>query len=163
MGGHFLNRSSITETTESYLDAILETDQEEALQIIDRALKGNIPPEDLVFNVVLPTMDQLLHRVSGDDGASLSQHFFIAKVSSMVVDSLLGKFHSRPACSGSIVLGTASGDFHGLGKKILTGCLATHMYTIHDAGLNVSPKKFVDIAEEKHVLLPCWRKATRSR
>ena len=49
-----------------------------------------------------------------------------------------------------IVIGSAFGDFHGLGKKIVAGCLRAEMYEVYDLGLNVSAQKFVDEAKAKN-------------
>ena len=47
---------------------------------------------------------------------------------------------------GRVVIGTSHGDFHGLGKRIVTGCLKARMIEVTDLGLNVSPERFVDEA-----------------
>ena len=138
----------ISFVTEKYYNAVLDTDREEALHVIDAAINDGIQPETLVFDVVLPSLDAMLHAISKDDQATLSQHFISAKVAGEVVDNLITRFKINPVCSGTIVIGTAAGDFHGLGKKIVSGCLTAHMYKVHDAGLNVSPQQFVDLAEK---------------
>jgi trimethylamine corrinoid protein len=137
----------ISSITENYYDAVLDTDRDEALHVIDEAINSGVEPETLVFDVVLPSLDGMLHAISRDDNATLSQHFISVKFAGEVVETLIARFKIKPTCSGTIVLGTAAGDFHGLGKKIVAGCLAAHMYTVHDAGLNVSPRRFVDLAE----------------
>lgn len=45
-----------------------------------------------------------------------------------------------------IIIGTAPGDFHGLGKKILTGFLKANMFRVVDLGLNVKAEKFIHTA-----------------
>ncbi|MBN2714226.1 MAG: cobalamin-dependent protein [Deltaproteobacteria bacterium] len=138
----------ISTVNQGYCDAVMDTDRESALHIIDVAMESGIAAEQLVFDVVLPALDHMLHVIAARDDATLAQHFMTARVSEEVVEALLPKFRQRPSCSGVVVLGTARGDFHGLGKKIVAGTLRAHMYTVHDAGLNVSPLQFVDLAAE---------------
>jgi 5-methyltetrahydrofolate--homocysteine methyltransferase len=45
-----------------------------------------------------------------------------------------------------VVIGTSHGDFHGLGKKIVIGCLRARMFEVTDLGINVAPECFVDEA-----------------
>lgn len=137
-----------TVIAKNYCNAVLETDRDSALRIIEDAMVSGSEPEKLIFEVVLPSLDQMLQQIAADDEATLSQHFITAKVSEEAVDKLLSRFSRGPSSSGVIVLGCAQGDFHGLGKKIVAGCLRAHMYTVHDAGLNVAPGHFVNMAEE---------------
>ena len=132
----------------NYCNAVLESDGDAAMRVIEGALADGLAPEKLVFDVVLPALNQMLHKIVADDQATLSQHFITAKVSGEVVEKLISRFRTLPSSSGVVVMGTAFGDFHGLGRKIVSGCLRANMFTVHDAGLNASPARFVDLAEE---------------
>ena len=140
---------TISQLVEMYYDAVITTDNRYALQTIEDALEQGTPPEQLVFEVVLPSLERLMISLAQNDNVSLSQHFIAAKTAQEVVDRLLPKFSAHPASSGTIILGTARGDFHGLGKKIVRGCLAANMFTVHDVGLNVDAPTFVEAAVEQ--------------
>ena len=45
------------------------------------------------------------------------------------------------------MIGTASGDMHSLGKRIVMGCLRARMVDVKDLGINVQPERFVDEAQ----------------
>lgn len=136
----------ISQLHENYYSAVFDTDRDTALQIVDNAISDGILPEEMVFDVVLPTLDRMVRALAESDEATLSQHFIAAKVSGEIVEKLIPKFATQPTASGTVVIGTASGDFHGLGKKIVAGCLTANMFTVHDIGMNVAPKKFIDEA-----------------
>ena len=140
---------SIPQLVDMYYDAVIATDNQSALQTIEDALSRGAAPEQLVFEVVLPSLDRLMMSLARNDNVSLSQHFIAAKTAQEIVDRLLPKFSVHPASSGTIVLGTAQGDFHGLGKKIVRGCLTANMFTVHDLGLNVDASSFVAAAVSK--------------
>jgi methanogenic corrinoid protein MtbC1 len=137
---------SIEQTFSKYYGALQDTDRNRALAVVEEALSEGISPEDIVFQVVIPSIEHMLSYLVDTKGATLSQHYICSKVSSEVTDRLLPIFTLKQEKKGTIVLGTARGDFHGLGKKIVGGCLTANMYNVHDLGINVEPEKFVDEA-----------------
>jgi len=52
------------------------------------------------------------------------------------------------AAKGCIVLGSALGDMHDIGKNIVKMMLVSHGYEVDDLGVDVSPKCFIEKAEE---------------
>jgi methanogenic corrinoid protein MtbC1 len=56
------------------------------------------------------------------------------------------KFSRPPEIIGRVVIGTAAGDLHSLGKRIVMGCLKALMVEVVDLGVNVPAEKFVDAA-----------------
>ena len=137
---------SINEISESYYEALIDTDRDRALAIVEQALVEGISPEEMVFSVVVPSIDRMLTELIDSREATLAQHYICSKVSSEVTDKLLPLFSRKQKMKGTIILGTARGDFHGLGKKIVGGCLRANMYHVHDLGINVKPEKFVNEA-----------------
>jgi len=130
----------------AYNQAIFDTDKIAALKVVQDALAEGISPEDIVFKVIVPSIEYMSTSISQDFGASLAQHFMTAQIAAQVTEEMLSKFKSPPAIIGKMVIGTSHGDFHGLGKKIVIGCMKAQMIEAIDLGLNVSPEKFVDEA-----------------
>lgn len=135
---------------ERYYQAVWDTDRELALGVVHAALDAGLSPESVVFDVILPTFERMLIGFTQTGESNLSQHFVASKVSEEAVELLLPRFRKAVPRSGVIVLGSARGDFHGLGKSIVRGCLRAQMYEVHDLGLNVLPEVFVQRAEELH-------------
>jgi methanogenic corrinoid protein MtbC1 len=129
-----------------YNQAIFDTDKITALKVIHEAFSAGLSPEDIVFNVVVPSIEYMSTSISQDFGTNLAQHFMTAQIAAQVTDEMLSKFKTPPEIIGKIVIGTSNGDFHGLGKKIVIGCLKAQMIDAIDLGLNVAPEKFVDEA-----------------
>jgi methylmalonyl-CoA mutase cobalamin-binding domain/chain len=130
----------------AFSEAIYDTDRVRALEMIHRALADGVTPEEVVFEVIIPGIEQMM--TSGDDGfeANLAQHFMAAQIAAEVTDELVPRFRRRPEITGRVVIGTAWGDFHGLGKRIVIGCLKAHLIEVIDLGLNVYPERFVEAA-----------------
>lgn len=131
---------------QSYNDAVFETDKRAALDVVNRALAEGISPEDIVFNLVIPAVEAMMVRIERDPDANLAQHFMTAQIAAEVSENMLAKFSNPPEKIGRVVIGTAYGDMHTLGKRIVMGCLKSLMVDVIDLGTNVSADKFVDAA-----------------
>lgn len=134
------------EALESYLEALFDTDKERALQIIQALLDRETPPEDIIFGIVIPGIEHMIGGLTSDNLVTLSQHFLASQIADEVTDRLLPLFKTAPQIRGRIVIGSSFGDFHGLGKKIVGGCLKAGMFDVRDLGINVAPERFVQEA-----------------
>jgi methanogenic corrinoid protein MtbC1 len=121
----------------AFNEAIYDTDRVRALEVIHRALADGVTPEEVIIEVIIPGIELMM--TSGEDGfeANLAQHFMAAQIAAEVTDELVPRFRRRPEITGRVVIGTAWGDFHGLGKRIVIGCLKVHLIEVIDLGLNV--------------------------
>ncbi|HOV13782.1 MAG TPA: cobalamin-dependent protein [Spirochaetota bacterium] len=129
-----------------YYNAIYDTNYQLALDVIYDAKKSGVTPEEIVFNIVLPSIDKMLDAFLITQESSISQHFLASKISDQIVEEMLPLFSKKTERHGNIILGTSFGDFHGLGRKIVSGCLKANLYNVIDLGLNVVPERFVDEA-----------------
>jgi len=129
-----------------YFEALIDTRRDKALEIIDSALKDGLSPETIVFDLVVPAMEKLAETVKTDPDTTLAQHFIASQIAATITDRLVPQFQAAPEIEGHVIMGTAVEDFHGLGKKIVGGCLKAKMIEVTDLGLNVSPERFVEEA-----------------
>lgn len=130
----------------AYNEAVFETDKEAAFQAVDAALVRGVTPEQIVFQVVIPAVEEMMTRIGQDPDANLAQHFMTAQIASEVTEKMLAKFAHSPEIIGTVVIGTAYGDLHSLGKRIVGGCLRSLMMEVADLGVNVPAQRFVDEA-----------------
>ena len=129
-----------------YNEAIFDTDRDRALMVVHQAVEQGVSPEDVVFKVVLPALDLMVKAISENMDANLAQHFMTAQIADTVTAEMIAKFKKVPAVVGTVVIGTAQGDMHSLGKRIVIGCLKARMIDVTDLGVNVTPEHFVDEA-----------------
>ncbi len=134
----------------AYNEAIFDTDRDRALKVVHDAELRGVSPEDIVFRVVLPAMDLMVKSISENLDANLAQHFMTAQIADTVTAEMIAKFKKAPEVRGRVVIGTASGDLHSLGKRIVIGCLKARMIDVRDLGVNVPPERFVDEAVKHH-------------
>jgi methanogenic corrinoid protein MtbC1 len=130
----------------AYNEAIFDTDRERALEVIHAAVKQGVSPEDVVFKIVIPAIEQMVKSISEDFDANLAQHFMTSQIAAEVVEEMLARFKTAPESVGRVVIGTAEGDLHSLGKRIVIGCLKAQMVEVFDLGINVPAERFVDEA-----------------
>jgi len=138
------------EIVKAYNEAIYDTDRDEALKVVHEAVKQGISAEDIVFKVVTPAIDQMMKSISENLDANLAQHFLTAQIASEVTEQMLPLFQQAPESKGLIVIGTAFGDMHSLGRRIVSGCLKAMMIDVIDLGVNVTAEQFVEQAITHH-------------
>jgi methanogenic corrinoid protein MtbC1 len=130
----------------AYQEAVFETDKEAAFAVVDAALAEGVKAEDIVFKVVIPAVEEMMSNITKDPDANLAQHFMTAQIAAEVTEKMLLKFEHPPEIIGRVVIGTAHGDLHSLGKRIVMGCLKALMVDVTDLGVNVPAERFVEAA-----------------
>ena len=130
----------------AYTEAIVDTDRHRALAVVRDAVDSGMPPEDVLLKVVVPSLEWMIKSISESFDANLAQHFMASQIAAAVTDEMIAEFKAAPEPIGRIVIGTSCGDFHGLGKRIVIGCLRAYMIDAVDLGLNVPPERYVEEA-----------------
>ena len=131
---------------ERYYQAVHDTNKPEAFRVIDEAIADGVTPEAVVFQIIIPAIENMINALATDIDITISQHFIAAQVAEELTEKMLLLFEKKPSIEGRVVIGTPPGDFHGLGKKIVSGCLRANMFLVKDLGLNITPEQFVDEA-----------------
>ncbi len=139
----------LEDVIKAYNESIFDTDRAGALNVIQNAVNKGVSPEDVVFKIVIPAIEQMVKSISVNFDANLAQHFMASQIANEVTENMFSKFETPPDPVGRIVIGTAAGDLHTLGKRIVIGCLKPMMIDVIDLGVNVAPERFVDEAVEK--------------
>ena len=127
----------------AYKEALFDTDRERALMVVHEAVQKGVTPEEILFKLVLPTVLEFEKAVSEGFEINLAQQFMSSQIALEITDDMISKFKKQLVAAGHIVIGTAAGDLHSLGKRIVTGCLTALMMDVTDLGVNVAPERFV--------------------
>jgi len=136
----------LDEIIREYNEAVFDTDRERALEVIHSAVAAGVTPDDVIFRVVVPAIQQMVKGISEHFDANLAQHFMASQIASEVTDAMLELIGTAPTSVGKVVIGAADGDLHSLGKRIVIGCLKPQMIDVVDLGVNVPCERFVDEA-----------------
>jgi methanogenic corrinoid protein MtbC1 len=127
-------------------EAFLDTDRDRALRVVHDAVSDGVAPEEVVFKVIVPAMELMMKSVSESLDANLAQHFLTSQIAAEATEDMIAKFSKTPSATGHVVIGTAQGDLHSLGKRIVIGCLKSLLMDVTDLGVNVPPHRFVEAA-----------------
>lgn len=106
-----------------YIDAIYDTDRARVFFIVDEALASGLSPNDVIFKLAVPSIEMIMDRIGERSDINLCQHFFVSEIASEVTEKMIARLENPPTYKGAIVIGTSFGDFHGLGKRIVAGCV----------------------------------------
>ncbi len=130
----------------AYNEAIFDIDREQALEVIHAAIMQGVSPEEVVFKIVIPAIEQMAGSMGENFDGNLAQHFMTSQIAAEVTEEMLARFKTPPESVGRVVIGSAEGDLHSLGKRIVMGCLKAQMIEVFDLGVNVPAERFVDEA-----------------
>jgi methylmalonyl-CoA mutase cobalamin-binding domain/chain len=116
------------------------------LAVIEKGLQDGAKADDILFKVVIPSLEVMISSLISPAEINLAQYFMSSQIASEATEILISKFEQSQPIKGCVVIGTSQGDFHGLGKRIIIGCLKAYFIDVVDLGLNVAPQRFVDEA-----------------
>jgi 5-methyltetrahydrofolate--homocysteine methyltransferase len=130
-------------------EAILIGDAKAAEAITKEALAEKTDPQELVSKYMIPAMDEMGRRF--ETGDCFVPELLISaramKISLALIRPLLAATGAEPA--GRVVIGTAKGDLHDIGKNLVASMLEGAGFEVIDLGVDVPPEKFVSEAQAK--------------
>jgi 5-methyltetrahydrofolate--homocysteine methyltransferase len=135
---------------EDAYNAVLEGKVEEAAAAVGKGLSAGIDIDEILKKGLLAAMDLVGERF-GEGEIFIPQVLWSAKA--MQAGMALLKPHltdiqqKKSAC---IVIGTAQGDIHDIGKQLVAMMMEGAGFEVIDLGVDVSPAAFVDAAVEKN-------------
>jgi len=132
-------------------EAIVNLDQEKALELAKRAITDDLNLLDVVehgFGAGIRKIGDLW-----DEGEIFLPELMLGgKIMQEAMEILLPhlKEHSETFNRGTIVIATIEGDIHSIGKTIVGTMLSANGYDVHDLGADVPAEKIVDEAIKVH-------------
>ena len=137
----------ITRALVKGIDTFIETDVEEARQIVDK-------PIEVVEGHLMNGMN-VVGDLFGSGKMFLPQVVKSARVMKKAVAYLLPYIEENKeeasSSNGKILMATVKGDVHDIGKNIVSVVLACNNYEIVDLGVMVPPEKIIATAKEEQV------------
>jgi methanogenic corrinoid protein MtbC1 len=130
---------------EQFLETLIALDQERGKQIIEDALAARLPPEEIIARVVNPAMDDVSARQTNLD-ITLSRMYIMARIVEGALNRLLLAVPRPPTPRATVVIGTARGDYHGLGRRLVATFMRVAGFKVVDLGLSVENRQFVNMA-----------------
>jgi methanogenic corrinoid protein MtbC1 len=115
--------------------------------LVEKALEEKIPPMDIVEQGLKKGLDEVGKRYEKCE-YFLSELLYAGEIVKSQFQ-ILRQHMEQDALehSGSIILGTARGDVHDIGKNIFGTLAQFSGFRIYDLGVDVAPNKFVEEAK----------------
>jgi 5-methyltetrahydrofolate--homocysteine methyltransferase len=127
---------------------VLAFNEEALLDIIGKALDQGVAPADIISDGLSPGLEIIGQKFENGE-------YFLPELmlSGNIMKNALEKIRphmvaTESKVSGKVLLGTAEGDIHYIGKNIFGAVLEGDGYEVHDLGVDVPPQKFLDKAKE---------------
>ena len=128
-------------------DAIIEGDEDKALEEAKTLLAQGVPPIDIINQGLITAMEEI-GRLYKEEEIFIPEMMMAAQAVTEVINTLKPHMPAGSGSRGAIVIGTVEGDIHDIGKNLVALLLYSNGYTVHDLGNNVAPDEFVAAAQE---------------
>ncbi len=134
---------------EEVYDAVLNGKVDDAAAGVESGLNAGIAVDDILEKGLLAAMDLVGERF-GQGEMFIPQVIWSAKAMQAGMDLLRPHFsESQHGKSARIVIGTAQGDIHDIGKNLVGMMLEGAGFEVVDLGVDVKPEQFIKTAVEE--------------
>ncbi len=114
--------------------------------LVKRAISDGLPAQDILNKGLIAGMSIVAEKFKSNE-IFVPEVLISAKAMQAgldILEPLLVKAGFNPA--GKIVIGTARGDLHDIGKNLVSMMLKGGGFSVIDLGIDVAPRRFIDEA-----------------
>ena len=134
---------------EDVYNAVLDGKVDDAAAGVEQGLNAGITVDDLLKKGLLSAMDLVGERF-GEGDIFIPQVIWSAKAMQAGMDLLRPHFtEDQQEKSARIIIGTAQGDIHDIGKNLVGMMLEGAGFEVIDLGVDIKPENFVEKAVEE--------------
>jgi 5-methyltetrahydrofolate--homocysteine methyltransferase len=130
--------------------ALILGDRDTVARKTHEGLALSMDPKELIFRGLIPGMDVVGEKFRRNEyyvpQVLLSARAMYAGLD--LLKPLITKAGGEEQSLGVVVIGTAQGDLHDIGKNLVAMMLEGAGFKVHNLGRDVSPDKFVAAVEE---------------
>ena len=129
-------------------EAVIKGDIKTAMAETQSALDAGSSAQDILDRGLIVTMDEVGERFS--KGLIFVPQMLRSAKTMQECTKLLQPFFKEGdiTSKGRVLIGTVKGDLHDIGKNLVSMMMGGAGFTITDLGVDVSPEKFVQKAQE---------------
>jgi len=135
---------------EQISENLIKGKAKEVRELVDKAIKENIKPADILNKGLLAGMSLIGERFKKNE-VYVPEVLIAARAMKAGMENLkplLAKAGVQPI--GTVVMGTVKGDLHDIGKNLVCMMLEGAGFKVVDAGINVEADKMVQLAKENN-------------
>jgi trimethylamine corrinoid protein len=127
--------------------SIIDADKAKAEELAKSAIAAGMDPLEVInegFSVGIAKVGDLFGR--GE--LFLPELILSAEAMKVATDILSAALPQGAKKRGKVVIGTAQGDIHDIGKSMVVSFLQANGFEVYDVGRDVETQKFIDKAQE---------------
>lgn len=127
--------------------SIIDADKAKAKELAKSAIAAGMDPLEVIdegFSVGIAKVGDLFGR--GE--LFLPELILSAEAMKVATDILSAALPQGAKKRGKVVIGTAQGDIHDIGKSMVVSFLQANGFEVYDIGRDVETQKFIDKAQE---------------
>ncbi len=134
---------------EDIYTAVVEGKVEDAAAGVEQGLNSGIEVDDILKKSLLSAMDLVGERF-GEGEIFIPQVIWSAKAMQAGMDLLRPHFsEDQQKKSVRVIIGTAQGDIHDIGKNLVGMMLEGAGFEVVDLGVDIKPEQFIEKAAEE--------------
>lgn len=129
---------------------VAQGEEDKAVETVYAALEANIPPLTILNDGAAIGLDLVGEQYNNGE-VFLPELVLAGDAMRAVMNIIMSQMSSEDAKKskqGVVVIGQAKGDVHDIGKNIVAALLAVSGFEVHDLGIDVPVKTFIEKAEE---------------
>lgn len=130
--------------------SLVACEPDTTVALTERAIGDGMEPLAIIEQGLVPGMERVGAKFQAGE-YFLPQMVIAANAmqeAMALLEPALRARHEVAARAGTVVIGTVEGDIHEIGKSLVATMMAANGFQIHDVGVDVSPKAFVDKIRE---------------
>ncbi|MFH1821481.1 MAG: cobalamin-dependent protein [Methanobacteriota archaeon] len=134
---------------EDLMNAVMNGEEEKAEELAKKTIEAGMDPVKVITETLTKAMKAVGDKFEKME-IYLPEIMLAAEAMKRANGVLLAKVGTdkKITSKGKIVIGTAWGDIHDIGKTIVATMLTTNGYDVYDLGHDVPPNKFIEKSEE---------------
>jgi methylmalonyl-CoA mutase cobalamin-binding domain/chain len=156
VSNHRYSYSLTTDLYKEFYQHFKEENLEKCTSLIHYALENDQEAEFITTHILERTVETI-GKEQIDRLVPLSEIYVNGRIIEACLDILIPILEKdqKKEHLGKIVIGNAFGDYHALGRRIISTFLRMAGFDVTDLGLSVPNEKFVEVVKEKNAKLIC--------
>ena len=135
---------------EELADAVVEMDEKRVIVAAEEVLKNSFSPESAIFNGLSEGMNRV--------GEKFAENYYFVPELLICADamkagiSILKNYieEEKSKIDATVVIGVVEGDFHDIGKNIVSILIQSAGFRVIDLGHNISVEKFLSSIHDEN-------------
>jgi corrinoid protein of di/trimethylamine methyltransferase len=130
--------------------SVIDGDSDAAVELARQAMAAGVDPLAAIDDGYVPGIHHVGAQFRNGD-MYLPDMMLAARAMQRAIDALEPEMVARSSqrkVLGRVVIGTAKGDIHEIGKNLVGMMLTASGFEVHDLGVDVAPERFVEKVRE---------------